>query len=66
MNLDVLRDQESFGYDRRLTFTARISLHEFVLGASFRELRRKTCQLRQDLVNKANLGGKTILMKMEG
>lgn len=49
-----------------LTFTTRISLHELFLRASLGKLRRKTCQLRKDFVDKANFRSKIVLVKMQG
>lgn len=48
------------------TFSAGVCLHEFVLGASFGKLRRKSSELGQDLVDQANFGGKAVLMNVEG
>jgi len=48
------------------TFSAGVCLHEFVLGASFGELRRKSSELGQDLVDQADFGGKAVLMSVEG
>lgn len=57
---------EGYEHDRKPTFTARICLHKLVLRASLGELRRKACQLRQDLVDQANFRGKIVLVDMKG
>ncbi|KAI6760238.1 hypothetical protein HG531_013439 [Fusarium graminearum] len=46
--------------------SAGIGLHKFVLGTGFRELRSQPCQLRENLVDKSNVGGEVILVYMEG
>ncbi len=48
------------------TFSAGVCLHEFVWGAGFGELRRKSSELGQDLVNEANFGRKAVFMNVEG
>lgn len=51
---------------RLLTFSAGVGLHELVASTGIVKLGGQPCQLRQDLVNNANLGSQIVLVDMEG
>lgn len=64
--LGIKKEEEGYVWGRGRTFSAGVCLHEFVLGAGFRELGRETSELREDFVDKTDLRGEVVLVYVEG